>query len=89
MSKPHLAEVVTLYEQNASNIVAMLREAADNIERGDCSPVRSMTAVAELEGGGVMIYGWGATDTPRSIAILQLGLAQLVNDQLATWSDDA
>lgn len=82
-----LAEVHTLYDKNASNIVAMLRVAADNIEAGN-PEVRSMTAVAELEGGGIQIFGWGQTDTPRSIAMLNLGLAQLTRDQLAIWEDE-
>lgn len=88
MSKPKLAEVHTLYEKNASDIAAMLREAADNIEKGECAPILSMTAVAQLRDGGVHIYGWGQTDTPRSIATLHLGLAKLVNDQLTAWEDD-
>lgn len=85
--KPALAEVVTIYERNSSDIAAMLRLVADNIEKGDPA-VRSMVAVAELEEGGIQIFGWGKTDTPRTLAILQLGLAQLTRDQLVRWEGE-
>ncbi len=85
--KPALAEVVTIYESNASDVAAMLRMAADNIEKGDPA-VRSMHAVAELEDGGIQIFGWGKTDTPRTLAMFQLGIAQLTRDQLARWEGD-
>lgn len=64
----------------------MLRLAADNIGKGEPT-VRSMVAIAELEEGGIQIFGWGKTDTPRTLAILQLGLAQLTRDQLVRWED--
>lgn len=81
--KPKLAAVHVIYEHNASSIAAMLRQAADNIENGNCDPIRQMTAVAELEDGGVQIYGWGNTDTMRSMATLQLGLASMARTYLA------
>lgn len=87
MKKPALAEVVAIYDTNASDIVAMLRQAADNIEAGN-PVVRSVSAVAELEGGGIQIFGWGKTDTPRSIAMFQLGSAQLTRDALARWEGE-
>ncbi len=70
-----LAEVVSLYETNARDIPAMLRESASNIENG--IDVATMTAVAIHKDGSVTIYGWGETDNLRSIAALHLGLAQL------------
>ncbi len=73
MSK--VAEVVTLYEKNARDIPAMLRESADSIERDQ--HVLSMTAVAIHDDGSVSIYGWGTTDNLHSIAALNLGLAKL------------
>ncbi len=82
-----LAEVVSIYDTNASDIAAMLRLAADNIEKGDPA-VRSMHAVAELEDGGIQIFGWGRTDTPRTLAMFQLALTSLSNSQLARWEDD-
>jgi hypothetical protein len=41
-----LAEVVSLYDKNASDIPAMLRQAADNIETGEGTD--SMNALAVL-----------------------------------------
>lgn len=83
MAASHLAEVHTLYATNASDIVAMLREAADNIESGACGDIASMTAVAESPEGVISIFGWGQTDTARSIAVLHMGLAKLTIDHLA------
>lgn len=82
-----LAEVHTIYETNASDIAAMLRQAADNIEAGEPA-VRCMVAVAELKEGGIQIFGWGKTDTHRSIALLRMGAAELIDTQIATWKDD-
>ena len=76
-AKPKLAEVVTLYETNARDIPAMLREAANSIDAG--LDVRSLTAVAIHGDGDVTIYGWGAADNFHSIAALHLGLARLTS----------
>ncbi len=47
--KPKLAEVITLHP--ALDVPRMLREMADNIEKGDVFPVRSVTAVVEHTDG--------------------------------------
>lgn len=86
MSKPALAEVVTLFEKNASDIPAMLREAADNIEKwraeGETS-VKAMVAISVDDDGDLAIYGWGATDSLHSLATLQMGVVKLSNQMLA------
>lgn len=75
-----IAEVITLYEQNAGDVAAMLREAADNIEKeageGFC-PTRAMIAVQISDDEHVQVYGWGRTDTLHSIAALELGASFL------------
>lgn len=80
-----LAEVVTLYETNASQIPEMLRTAAASIETEvseGFDPTRAMVAVQIGEGGNVRVYGWGRTETMDSIALLHLGAAQLVQSLL-------
>lgn len=79
MSKP-TAEIVPLYAVNASDVAAMLRQAADSIETEEAegySPTRAMAAVQISENGGIQIYGWGRTDTMHSLALLHLGVAKL------------
>lgn len=79
-----LAEVVTIYETNASNIADMMREAAGNIETetDENDRTKAMIAVQLTESGAVQIYGWGKTDTMQAIATLQLGVGRLVRDTL-------
>lgn len=75
-----LAEVHTLYEENASDIPAMLRQSARSIEteaEEGYSPTRAMVAVQISEEGDVQIYGWGRTDSMDSLALLHLGIAQM------------
>ena len=82
----HLAEVATIYESNAREICAMLRQAADNIElEADegFSPTVAIVAVSIAESGGIKIYGWGDTDDLRALGLLERGKHQL----LATVED--
>lgn len=77
-----LAEVHTLYEVNASDIPAMLRQAADSIEterEEGYSPTTAMVAVQHCENGGVKVYGWGALDSLQALAILQLGIDEMLH----------
>ena len=74
MSKPHLAEVVTLRETNASDITAMLRQCADSIDEG-ANP-KSIVAVVTEDDGSITLYGWGATDSMDTLATLQLATIQ-------------
>lgn len=74
MSKPHLAEVVTLCETNAADIAAMLRQCADSIDEG--ADPKSIVAVVTEDDGSLTIYGWGATDSMDTLATLQLAVIQ-------------
>lgn len=87
MNKPTLAEVVTLHP--CLDVVAMLREMADNIEKGDVAPVRSVTAVVEHEDGDVQVYGWADTGPLRSIGVLHLGIERLTRMRLRQFEDGA
>jgi len=74
-----LAEIIPLYEKNARDIAAMLREAADAIEAEDDSfdRTKAICAVQITEGRQLKIYGWGETDIINSIGILQAGAGYL------------
>lgn len=81
MSRPKPAEVVTLYETNASDIAAMLRQCADSIDEG--ARPKSIIAIAAEEDGSLSLYGWGATDSMDTLATLHLAAAQHVNAMLS------
>ena len=84
-SKPQLAEVITLHP--FLDIPAMLREMADNIEKGEVVPIRSATVVAEHTDGEVVVYGWGETGLLRSIGVLHLGIENLTRMRLKQFED--
>lgn len=81
MSTTKLAEVVTLYAQNASDIPAMLRRAADRIESGEV-PTKAIIAVSVDADGLRTIYGWGETDSIHSLATLTLATHQLAQQMV-------
>lgn len=85
-AKPKLAEVVTLHP--CLDTVAMLREMADNIEKGEHEAVRSITAVVEAESGDVTVFGWADTGLLRSIGVLHLGIERLTRMRLRSFEDD-
>jgi len=70
----HLTAVETLYETNASDIAAMLRQCAESIDAG-ANP-RSIVAIATEDDGSLTLYGWGATDSMDTLATLQLAVIQ-------------
>lgn len=74
-----LAEVITFPGGNAGNISAMLRQAADTIDRETEADDRteSIVAVSLSENGTVAVYGWGRTDNIRAMGTLHLALADL------------
>jgi hypothetical protein len=78
----HLAEVVTLYEHNPNDVIAMLRLCADNIESGAVMKVRSAVLALEFEDGDVEPFGWGETGLLRSLGLLQLASAKLTSIRL-------
>lgn len=84
--KPKLAVVETIYETNASDIAAMLRQAADNIESeaGEgYSPTEAMVAVQISESGKIQVYGWGRADTLKAIGTLQMGIAYMAREVIS------
>lgn len=80
--KPSLAIVETLFETNASDIAAMLRQAADNIESETDEDIRTEAIVAVQigENGNIKTYGWGRTDTLKAIGTLQMGIAYMTRE---------
>lgn len=76
-SEPTLAEVVTLYETNARNVLAMLRGLADDIEAGKYGEVGEAAAV--INGETVEVFGWGSVQDGASTAILlQAGAMRII-----------
>lgn len=77
MSKPKLAEVVSLYETNSRDIPAMLRKMADDIEGGTYGEVGEAAVV--LCGDTLEVFGWGAAqDGCSSATLLQAGAMRLI-----------
>jgi len=68
-----LAEVVTLYDSNASQIPAMLRKRADAIEAETERDDRTvaMIAVEVTDSGDLEIYGWAIQMTSIALAFSQ------------------
>lgn len=87
MKKANLAEVITLHP--AHDVVAMLRQMADNIEKGAVAPVRSVTAVVEHDDGDCQVYGWADTGLLRSIGVLHLGIERLTRMRLRQFEAEA
>ena len=87
MKKPQLAEVVPLYETNASDVVAMLRAFADEVEAGEHGEnVHVVSVISTCD--GLHVRGWGKLDGLTAIANLNLGLAQMVNRTLAELEEE-
>ena len=84
-----LAEVITLYDKNASNIAAMMRDAADSIETetDEDNQTEAVVAVQIAANGAVKVYGWGATDSMKAIATLELGKADLIRNHLEGYDE--
>jgi hypothetical protein len=80
----HLAEVVTLREDCAADIVDCLHKSADAIaaETEDHDRTRAVIAVHVTASGRLRIYGMGAIDTIDTIAHLALAQAQLMRDRM-------
>ena len=73
-----LSVVETLYDSNASNVPAMLRQAAASIESetDDDDRTKAMVAVQLSHDGTIAIYAWGAVDRFTAIGALQAGVAK-------------
>lgn len=74
-----LAEVHTLYDVNASDVPAMLRQSADSIEAetGEHDRTRAMMGVQVTHSGTIAIYGWGKIERFEAIGILQAAITKL------------
>jgi len=77
----HLAVVETIYEHNASEVPAMLRQSADSIEAetDENDRTRAMVGVQLTHGGVIAIYGWGALDRFTAIGVLQAAITKLTD----------
>ena len=75
----NLAEVVTLYETNASSVVDMLRQAADNVEKetDEDDRTEAIVAVQITQSGVVEVYAWGKTDSVHALGVLHLGMQKI------------
>ena len=80
-SKPHLAEVHTLYATNARDIPEMMHILAEEIAENDGAEDEETTKAVVLirvgADGGMQMYGWGDTDVIHSAGVLALGLQNL------------
>lgn len=74
-----IAEVVTLYDSNANDIVAMLRKRADAIEAETEADDRTtaMIAIEVTESGDLEIYGFGKTNDFHCLGVLAMASARL------------
>ena len=74
-----LAEVVTLYDSNASQIPAMLRKRADAIDAETEKDDRTIATIfiEVTESGDLEIYGFGQTDDFHCLGVLAMASARL------------
>ena len=74
-----LAEVVTLYDSNASQIPAMLRKRADAIDAETEKDDRTIATIfiEVTESGDLEIYGFGKTDDFHCLGVLAMASARL------------
>jgi hypothetical protein len=81
MSKPQLATVTTLYDKNAADVSAMLRQSADSIdaETDEDDRTKAMMAVQVSHDGVIAIYGWGPVDRFMAIGVLQAAITKLTD----------
>lgn len=79
-----LTEVVTLYESNASDIVAMLRATADEIE--ELEDTRAMVCIRVTD-DAIIPYLWGKATTLEGIAYTRMGEISLINTALGMEDD--
>lgn len=76
-----LAAVHTIYDKNASDVPAMLRQSADGIEAetDEDDRTKAMIAVQVTHGGVIAIYGWGAAERFAAIGALQAAIVKLAD----------
>lgn len=77
-----LAEVHTIYSENARSIPDMLRRSAASIETEVAegyAQTKAMVAVQISVDGHIQVYGWGDTDAIHALGVLHAG-AQRIGD---------
>lgn len=74
-----IAEVITLYDSNANDVVAMLRKRADIIEAQTDEDDRSVAVIAVevTESGDIQVFGWGQTDDFHALGVMAKASARL------------
>lgn len=73
--------VVPIFEKNASDVVAMLRQSADSIEEetDDLDKTVAGVFLQVTESGEVIVYGWGDVHSKwQTVGILHAGIAELL-----------
>ena len=72
---------VPLFEENAADIVAMLRKSADSIESetDDLDKTIAGVFLQVTEGGEVVVYGWGDVHSKwHTVGILHAAIQELL-----------
>lgn len=82
MANPDLKVVETLYEENARDVVAMLRKLADDVERGEYAVEMTQCVMLHRKDGDqhVDCFGWGDDGGNRlkAAGLLHAGISCLV-----------
>lgn len=67
-----IAEVKQIYEMNARQVVEQMRQAADNIEKGNCTfDVRGAILIIAGRTRSVDVYSWGDLDNFSTLGVLE------------------
>lgn len=67
-----IAEVKTIYEMNARQVVEQMRQCADNIEAGKCEfDVRGAILIIAGKSRSVDVYSWGELDNFSTLGVLE------------------
>lgn len=75
-----LAEVHTIYSENARSIPDMLRRSAASIETEEQDGYVGTSAVIAVQvakDGTIQVYGWGDTDTLHALGALTAGAQEI------------
>jgi hypothetical protein len=72
-----IAEVTTIYERNARDVVTQLRAAADSIEAGLPFDVRGAVFVLASRNTKVDVYSWGDLDNYSTLGVLSRAVAYI------------
>ena len=79
-----LAEVITLYESNANDIVSMMREIADEIEEHE--DTHGMVCI-RLTDEGLRPYLWGKVTTPEALGYVEIAKVIMINSTFGADDD--